>query len=158
MKVVPALAAWTVATASAPQQLQSLARASQHWTADEVGPRLWPFNALSVFFPTPCPAAVRQDELAEPAQFCDLLVTSALDAAGDPQRRRERFPALSPGRLAAALSRYRELDSQSMLMGRHHPRMPQVRDVFCVHHFPCGHTTAPGPRHVRSFLFGVTVQ
>lgn len=106
--------------------------------------------AFFCFIPTPCPAAARQDELAEPAQFCDLLVTSALDAAGDPQRRHERFPALSPGRLAAALSRYRELDSQSMLMGRHHPRMPQVRDVFCVHHFPCGHTTAPGVSYLGS--------
>lgn len=73
-----------------------------------------------------------QDELAEPAQFCEMMVTSAVDVAGDPQRRQQQFPALAPGRLAAALGRYRDMDSHMLSMGRHHPRMPQVGTAPCT--------------------------
>lgn len=69
--------------------------------------------------------AVRQEELAEPAQFCEMVVTGAVEEAGEPARRAARFPALHPHRLAAALQRYRELDAQTFSLGRH-PRMPKV--------------------------------
>ena len=67
-----------------------------------------------------------QDELAEPAQFCELLVTGAVEEAADPSRRQTRFPALQPGRLGAALARYREVDAHAFSLGHNHPRMPQV--------------------------------
>lgn len=66
-----------------------------------------------------------QDELAEAAQFCELLVTGAVAEAADPAARAARFPLLQPGQLAVALSRYREADAHSFSLGRHHPRMPQ---------------------------------
>jgi hypothetical protein len=66
-----------------------------------------------------------QDELAEAAQFCELLVTGAVAEAADPAARAARFPLLHAGQLAVALSRYREADAHSFSLGRHHPRMPQ---------------------------------
>ena len=66
-----------------------------------------------------------QDELDEAAQFCEMLVTGGAEDAADPAKRRVRFPALQPGRLAAALARYREADANSFSVGSH-PRMPRV--------------------------------
>lgn len=78
-----------------------------------------------------------QDELAEAAQFCELLVTGAVLEAADPAARAKRFPALQPGRLATALSRYREADAHSFSLGRH-PRMPQVGALSQVPGCRCG--------------------
>lgn len=77
-----------------------------------------------------------QEVFAEPAQFCEMVVTGALEEAADPARRAARFPALQPRRLAAALHRYRELDANTFSLSRN-PRMPKVSYPPAIHAITC---------------------
>ena len=83
-----------------------------------------------------------QDELAEAAQFCELLVTGAVAEAADPAARAERFPLLQPGQLAVALSRYREADAPSFSLGR--------RAVDMVVKKLRAEAAASGPAHIKA--------
>lgn len=65
-----------------------------------------------------------REELEEPAQFCDMVATNAVEEVADRVRLAARFPQLQPIRTAEALRRFREVDSRAFGSASH-PRMPK---------------------------------